>query len=331
MSSTIEALRAFAAQAPHRIAVRSAHEWLTYRTLEQRANEMAQQLEARDVGVAALVADNSPEWLVIDLAAQLTGTALVPLPPFFTREQIAHALANSRADTLLADPRLQALRELGFDTRGRLGASDGALAWCRLRASSVSPLPAGTAKVSYTSGTTGAPKGVCLRQASMDAVADSLRRAVADLGVTRHLCVLPLATLLENIAGVYAPLMNGAEVVVPSATETGLLGAARFDPAALLRCVDTYSAESMILVPQLLAALVAALERGTPRPRSWASCSLRAAWSLSVSPGSFAAQAGSFHHLSSSSDSRRRLSASAPADRAWRTPSLRPPPVRTAT
>ena len=58
----------------------------------------------------------------------------------------------------------------------------------------------------------------------MDAVADSLRAAVAELQIKRHLCVLPLATLLENIAGVYAPLMNGAEIVVPGARETGLAG-----------------------------------------------------------------------------------------------------------
>jgi long-chain acyl-CoA synthetase len=268
MSSTIGALQAFAAQAPDCIAVRSADECLTYGAFEKRVTEMARQLEARDVGVAALVADNSPEWLVVDLAAQLAGTALVPLPPFFTREQIAHALTNSRADTLLADPRLPALRGLGFGTLEPVDPSNGALAWCHLRPSSVSPLPAATAKVSYTSGTTGTPKGVCLRQASMDAVADSLHRAVADLNVARHLCVLPLATLLENIAGVYAPLMNGAEVVVPSAAETGLLGAARFDAVALLRCIDTYRAESIILVPQLLAALVAAIERGARRPVS---------------------------------------------------------------
>jgi long-subunit acyl-CoA synthetase (AMP-forming) len=82
--------------------------------------------------------------------------------------------------------------------------------------------------------------------------------------------VLPLATLLENIAGVYAPWAAGAEVVVPGALETGLSGAARFDVAALLRCLDAYRPQSIILVPQLLAALVAALERGAPRPTSLA-------------------------------------------------------------
>jgi len=270
MSSTIEAVRHFAALTPESIAVRSGHECLNYRAFERRAQEMARELEARDVAVAALVADNGPAWLIVDLAAQLAGVALVPLPPFFTREQIAHALTNSGADTLLADPRLPAVRGFDLGPLEPLASFDGELACCRLRASSASALPAGTAKVSYTSGTTGAPKGVCLRQSSMDAVADSVRRAVAAAGVTRHLCVLPLATLLENVAGVYAPLMNGAEVVVPSARETGLHGASRFDPGALLRSIDAHRAESVILVPQLLAGLVAALEHGAPPPATLA-------------------------------------------------------------
>lgn len=268
MSSTIEAVRQFSARTPLRIAVRSATECLTYRELDMRARQLAHELEARETGVAALVADNGPAWLIADLAAQLAGTVLVPLPPFFTREQIAHALRDSAADTLLADPRLPALRDFDVGTLEPFAALGGELAWCRLRASAVSPLPAGTAKISYTSGTTGKPKGVCLRQASMDAVAESLRLAVADTSIARHLCVLPLATLLENIAGVYAPLMNGAEIAVPSARETGLVGASGFDPALLLRCIETYRAESMILVPQLLAALVEALERGARRPSS---------------------------------------------------------------
>jgi long-subunit acyl-CoA synthetase (AMP-forming) len=212
MISTAEAVRHFAARTPQQIAVRAGAECLTYHALEERAREIARELERREIGVAALAADNGPTWLVVDLAAQLAGTVLVPLPPFFVREQIAHAVADSGADALLADPRLLTLREFDVGTLEPFAAL-GDLAWCRLRANPAAPMPPGTAKISYTSGTTGKPKGVCLRQASMDAVANSVRAAVAELEITRHLCVLPLATLLENIAGVYAPLLNGAEIV----------------------------------------------------------------------------------------------------------------------
>ena len=266
MSSPLEAVRHFAAHSPLRIAVRSAGESWTYSDLEQRAVAIATELDARGIEVAALAADNGPEWIAVDLAAQIAGTVLVPLPPFFSREQIAYALADSGADALFADPRLPALRDFDVSALEPLPAAG--LAWCRLRANPAASMPPGTAKISYTSGTTGKPKGVCLGQPALDSVAASLRGAVGGLEITRHLCVLPLATLLENVAGVYSPLLSGAEIVTPTARETGLQGAARFDAATLLRCLDTYCPESIILVPQLLAALVAALERGAPRPSS---------------------------------------------------------------
>jgi len=48
-------------------------------------------------------------------------------------------------------------------------------------------------KVTYTSGSTAAPKGVCLGATDLEAVAQSLAGATSALGVERHLCLLPLA------------------------------------------------------------------------------------------------------------------------------------------
>ena len=38
----------------------------------------------------------------------------------------------------------------------------------------------------------------------------------------RHLCLLPLPTLLENIAGIYAPLLAGATCVIPPLADVGM-------------------------------------------------------------------------------------------------------------
>src|SRR5690606_27817249 len=131
-----------------------------------------------------------------------------------------------------------------------------------------SAVDARAAKISYTSGTTGEPKGVRLPAAALDAVAMSLCEATQALGIRRHLCLLPLSTLLENIAGVYAPLLAGAEVIVPEAGESGLIGAAGLDVERLLRCLQRYEPHSVILVPQMLTALVESLAGGAPVPRS---------------------------------------------------------------
>jgi long-subunit acyl-CoA synthetase (AMP-forming) len=266
MTSTLAAVRRFALESPERGAVRSASIALSYGALLRRATTIAEALDERECGVLALAAENGPDWLAIDLATQIARVVLVPLPPYFTREQIAHAIEDSGAEMLIADPRVLKLHDLDAGALDAATSLGWELAWCRLPNQLAADRPAGTAKISYTSGTTGRPKGVCLTQVGMDTVASSLRGAVAKLDVTKHLCVLPLATLLENIAGVYAPLQNGAEIAVPPARETGLGGATRFDAPPLLRCIERYGAESIILVPELLAAIVATLERGAPRP-----------------------------------------------------------------
>jgi long-subunit acyl-CoA synthetase (AMP-forming) len=98
-------------------------------------------------------------------------------------------------------------------------------------------------------------------------VARSLAEATRGLGIERHLCLLPFAVLLEDLAGIRAPLAAGARFIAPPLAEVGMSGSSRFDPAACLAALARHEAHSAILVPQMLLALVAALEAGAPRPK----------------------------------------------------------------
>ena len=130
-------------------------------------------------------------------------------------------------------------------------------------------LPDGTVVVTFTSGTTGTPKGVCLDAAALLAVAASLAEAARPLSPKRHLCLMPLSTLLENVGGLYAALLSDAEIVVPSLGEIGYSGAAGLDIPTLLACLHRHRPDSAILLPQLLLALVMAAERGLSLPDSF--------------------------------------------------------------
>nr|WP_240624031.1 AMP-binding protein [Ahniella affigens] len=209
--------------------------------------------------------DNGPHWLALDLALRSLGLVHVPLPTFFSAEQVAHALAASGADLLVVPvgtKLTEAMAELPV-----VAMTDPFLA-VALPAHVVS-IPADTAVITFTSGTTGTPKGVCLDATALMSVAQSLADAAAPLGPKRHLCLMPLSTLLENIGGVYAALLAGAEIVVPSLAELGYSGAAGLDVAKLLARLHADQPESMILVPQLLLALVMAAEQGAPLPHSF--------------------------------------------------------------
>lgn len=226
--------------------------------VEQLARRVA-LLRRHDCRRVALALDNDIDWVLWDLALLVEGRVCVPVPPFFSPAQVRHVLDSAGVDAVVTESP-QAWVAAGFVRRaGRLVG----------RAVVVPPpLPAGTAKITYTSGTTGQPRGVCLGAAAMLAVADGVRSVMPADAVRRHLCVLPLAVLLENVAGVYAPLLAGAEVVLPPLRALGFAGGASMDPARLLAALSRQRPGSLILMPQLLRLLVEAAEGGDVLPDS---------------------------------------------------------------
>jgi len=246
-----------------RAAVRSAGTALDAAALEARVQRLAGLLQRARPQALGLVADNSIEWVVADLAAERARVPLVPLPAFFTLGQLQHAADTTGMDALLCDAPGIATA-LGFTPGGHLPGS--ALPWFRRKAAVPVELPVGTSKITFTSGTTGSPKGVCLSAKQQRTVAASLVEATQGVGIARHLSLLPLAVLLENIAGVHAPLAAGATCCLPSLGAVGVGGATSFDPRVALGAIERWQADSVILLPQMLAALTAAIEAGAPRP-----------------------------------------------------------------
>jgi len=162
---TVQALfEAHARQIPHAIAVQAGEQHLTYRQLNERANQLAYTLRERGVqpdSRVALCVERGLDLVVGLLAILKAGGAYVPLDPGYPRERLAYMLHDSQPVALLVHA---ATREvmgdvtipvIDFDRCAWSQAPDGNP---RVPGLSVANL----AYVMYTSGSTGTPKGVMI-------------------------------------------------------------------------------------------------------------------------------------------------------------------------
>ncbi|MBI1174291.1 MAG: AMP-binding protein [Sideroxydans sp.] len=267
MSPVIGALARHAEQHPDAPALQGHDSSLSYAELHARVRRLGDELHASGIATLGLLADNGIDWAVADLAALSANIPCVPLPAFFSAQQLLHAIQNSGMNAILTDQPQRVNELLGGAGQPLPLQSSGNLTALRLPvAVAASRLPAHTAKITYTSGTTGQPKGVCLSREAMEQVAQSLCHASAAGMADRHLCLLPLSTLLENIGGIYAPLLAGACSCILPLQQVGLQGASALDVGVMLQAMHAQRASSVIMVPQMLHALVAALGMGGKAP-----------------------------------------------------------------
>ena len=110
-SATVAEL--FAAQAvrtPEAVAVVFEEQQLTYRQLEERANQLAHHLRGLGVGpevVVGLCVERSLQMVVGLLGILKAGGAYLPLDPGYPPERLAFMLEDSRAPVLLTQSGLR--------------------------------------------------------------------------------------------------------------------------------------------------------------------------------------------------------------------------------
>lgn len=236
---------------PENVAVVFADEQLTYRELNCRANQLAHRLRALGVGPEVLVGismEYCPELVIGILGILKAGGACVPLDPTYPPERLAFLLADTRVPVLLTQRRL--LGKLPKHSACVVCIDVGAEIFAQ---ESTEPLVSGVtnenlAFVFYTSGSTGAPKGVMLPHRGRYTRQSSTQPVYQLTPDDQHLLKAPIGFSLL-LREVLWPLLAGARLIIAQPGE-------RQDSAYLVKLIADHKIAIIHLVPSQLHMLL---------------------------------------------------------------------------
>jgi len=254
-----------AQERPDAVALEGAFANLSYADLQAEVSELATMLAEDAPAAIGLWMDNSPAWVVTDLAAMQAWIPLIPVSPYISPQQIGHVIASSGLELLMTDQpgRLRSLLDragIGISDEDGLYIAGVRVHLFQLEHPAVCAIAESVARVIYSAGRPDLSyaQGVCLSLHGLETAAASLQQACAYSAQERHLGVLPLDLLSASVA-VYAVLLSGGTCVLPGLTGAGLCGEDDLDGAHFMRAVRQRRISSAVLTPQMLTSFMAAI------------------------------------------------------------------------
>ena len=202
-----------AARTPGAPAVLSGQGDLTYGELATRARRLAGRLRALGVRAetrVALCVERSPQALVALLGILEAGGAYVPLDPESPPERLAGIAADAGAEALVTERHLVP-RLAGLPGRVLLVEEEGEDGWSPAAADPVAPDNA--AYVVYTSGSTGAAKGVVATHRGAVNFVHGIAAALA-LGPADRLLLFAPLSFDASVLQIFPALACGAALVL---------------------------------------------------------------------------------------------------------------------
>jgi long-chain acyl-CoA synthetase len=241
-----------------------AESW-SYQELAGYARRLAHGLAEAGVGRGdhvMLFAPSRPEWMVVCLAIVEAGAVATPVDVQIGEEALGRILDHSGAGFVFTTTeQAEKLERLDIGVLPRLilldvGEED-PRSWRHLLAGADRdadpwrPDPNETAALFYTSGTTGAPKGVPLSHANLAFQIDAILGTSVVTEDDRMLVPLPLHHVYPFVMGILAPLTLGLTIVLPHSL-TG---------PQLVRALKEGEVSVITGVPRLYTALYSGISR----------------------------------------------------------------------
>jgi long-chain acyl-CoA synthetase len=264
-----DVVRRYAADRPDAVAIRHGEREVSYKQLDERSSRLAQVLLAAGADPGARVAHldrSAPEIVELFVAAAKIGAVAVPLNWRLAVPELTAIVADAGSPLMIAAPAFAGIAAevaagvpqhvevvgVGADYEARLASAD-----------AVDPGGSGEADdpvvQMYTSGTTGAPKGVLTTQRNLAAATLNVPAWRFD---AESVSLTPLPMFhVGGIGWTYLGLSQGATTILVS----------EFDATAVLDLLEAARVTNAVFVPtilQMLSAVPGAGERDFSALRS---------------------------------------------------------------
>jgi amino acid adenylation domain-containing protein len=237
-----------AARTPETVAVVAGRQSITYRELNERANQLAHHLRARGVAAESVVAlslERSVEMIVAMLGAIKAGAAYLPLDPEYPRERLAFMLEDAAAAVLLTQEHL--LPVLPTQSARQVICLDRDWSDVARESNANPPNLTGSENIVYliyTSGSTGVPKGVMVKQVSLVNLCYALKEFFAADEVRRTALITSISFDI-SVNQIFPTLLFGKTLHV-------IANEVKYDGRALMNYVAAAGIDLMDCVPSYL-------------------------------------------------------------------------------
>ncbi|MDP4146799.1 MAG: amino acid adenylation domain-containing protein, partial [Bacillota bacterium] len=198
---------------PENIALVYEEKELSYKKLNERANQLARVLRKKGVGpdkIVGIMVERSLEMIVGIMGILKAGGAYLPIDPDYPNERIEYMLEDSKTDILLTQTPLLGKSEFGgciieIDKEELYVGDSGNLE--KINTSN------NLAYVIYTSGSTGKPKGVMIEHQNVN---NFIIATTNRISMNQNYNILALTTISFDIflLETLLPLSRGMKIIV---------------------------------------------------------------------------------------------------------------------
>lgn len=234
---------------PDAIALVYGDEQLSYRNLNERANQLAHQLRESGVEPESLVCiclERSPELIVAMLGTLKAGGAYVPLDPAYPVDRLVLMLEDTRGSVLVTQKGLAGEFPQHLTKILRVDADKHEIEQRSKENLLLETISENLAYVIYTSGSTGRPKGVCVSHKAINRLVFSAR--YMDFGPLERIAQSSNSSFDAATFEIWGALLHGGRLV-------GIPKEVALSPKDFARQIQTHELSALFLTTALFNQL----------------------------------------------------------------------------